>query len=177
MNNFALDVLATPQYRATLQERYKRPGWGGSGYHHWIATATFARELGATSVLDYGCGRGKLRESLLEFSHLKDIHEYDPGIVGKDALPSPADLVVATDVLEHIEPDLLSNVLYHFKHLARKGIYLVIATDKAKEVLPDGRNAHLIQRPGVWWIQQLRQHGLFPCKVEQLKGVHVWIRI
>ena len=43
-----------------------------------------------------------------------EIKEYDPAIPGKDSLPEPADIVVCSDVLEHIEPNYLLNVLVDF---------------------------------------------------------------
>lgn len=175
--NFQTDDLASPEYRDQLKLRYEEPGWGGSGHHHCMTVATFARGLGATSVLDYGCGRGRLKESLLTQSHLTDVREYDPGIIGKDALPDPADLVVATDVLEHIEPEKLSTVLRHIRSLAIKGCYFIIATSKSKETLADGRNAHLIQKPGMWWTAVLRNHDLRPFDVKLMKGVHVWVSL
>jgi 2-polyprenyl-3-methyl-5-hydroxy-6-metoxy-1,4-benzoquinol methylase len=171
------DQVASPEYRRLLQQRYSQPGWGGSGYHHWLVAAEYAYELGAQSILDYGCGRGSFKVALLDnVETFTDVREYDPGIVGKDTLPEPADLVVCTDVLEHIEPVLLTNVLAHIKSLARLGAFLIIATNRAKETLPDGRNAHLIQQPAPWWMEQLRQAGLKVDHFEVRKGVYVWVK-
>jgi len=58
-------------------------------------------------------------------------------------------------VLEHIEPDLLDNVLDDLKRVtAGKGIFTV-HTGEAVKTLPDGRNAHLIQQPPEWWLPGL----------------------
>jgi hypothetical protein len=78
---------------------------------------------------------------------------YDPAIESFSQLPSPADLVICWDVLEHVEPNCLDSVLAHIKSLAIKSVYLVIATraDSSK-LLPDGRNPHLIVKPAQWWI-------------------------
>jgi hypothetical protein len=165
--------VATPDYRAVLQQRYTMPGWGASGYSWAPVVRSFAHELDAESILDYGCGRGTLRMALPGW----DVREYDPGIVGKDIMPKPADLVVATDVLEHIEPELLDNVLLHLRGLARKGLFLNIATRAAKEILPDGRNAHLIIQPPQWWKDQLVKAGLWPSRDVEQKGYNVWIKL
>ncbi len=106
-----------------------------------------------------------------------DVREYDPGIIGKDALPKPADLVIATDVLEHIEPELLGNVLEHIRSLARLGVFLNIATSPAREILPDGRNAHLIIRPPAWWREELAKAKLWPTHEATAKGYNVWVKI
>ena len=128
------------------------------------------RELMASDavagVLDYGCGQGALRQALD-----LDIAEYDPAIPGKDRLPSPADLVVCTDVLEHIEPDLLQNVLAHLHSLTRKLLLATISTRPAVKTLPDGRNAHLIvESPDVWrqWLSpyfDIREWTVFEDEV------------
>lgn len=171
------DLVATPEYRALLRKRYEAPGWGASGHHQAQTVADFARILNARTILDYGCGRGTLKRKLVEeFGwRLDEVREYDPGIVGKDAMPMSADLVVATDVLEHIEPNLLTNVLEHINRLANRGVYLIIAQGPAKEVLADGRNAHLIQETLPWWTSRLHTAGLRPSRHHVKKGIHVWI--
>ena len=83
------------------------------------------------------------------------IAEYDPAIPGKNELPEPADLVVCTDVLEHIEPGLLPNVLEHLRSLTRKCFFFAIDCGPANKHFPDGRNVHLIQEPPLWWLNKL----------------------
>ncbi len=84
------------------------------------------------------------------------MREYDPAIEGKDGRPVFADLVVCTDVLEHIEPDRLDNVLTHLRTLARRAVFVVINTQPSNKTLTDGRNAHLIVEPAVWWYERLQ---------------------
>jgi hypothetical protein len=86
-------------------------------------------------------------------------NEYDPAIPGKDTLPSFADLVVSTDVLEHIEPDRLDSVLGHLRMLARKAVFVVVSLKDSNKILADGRNAHLIIRPSKWWLKRFVQVG------------------
>jgi cyclopropane fatty-acyl-phospholipid synthase-like methyltransferase len=80
---------------------------------------------------------------------------YDPGIPDRAALPEPADFVVSTDVLEHVEPEKLDGVLKHIRELTKRQAYLNIHTGPANAKLPDGRNAHLIQQPAEWWHRKL----------------------
>ncbi|MEO8441386.1 MAG: hypothetical protein ABI547_02790, partial [Betaproteobacteria bacterium] len=66
--------------------------------------------------------------------------------------PEPCGLVACIDVLEHIEPDLLDHVLDDLQRVvAGVGIFTV-HIGAAQKVLPDGRNAHLIQQPAAWWL-------------------------
>jgi cyclopropane fatty-acyl-phospholipid synthase-like methyltransferase len=109
-------------------------------------------------VLDYGCGKGALIKYLDNclWPHRVKFIGYDPGTKEYDVLTEPADVVVSTDVLEHIEPECLDDVLQHIASLTLKGAYINIHTGKAKAILPDGRNAHLIQQPWDWWQAKLR---------------------
>jgi hypothetical protein len=64
-------------------------------------------------------------------------------------------MVVCTDVLEHIEPENVDDVLDDLQALTRRVGFFVIATRPAKKILEDGRNAHLIQHGLDWWLPKL----------------------
>lgn len=163
--------LASAGYREQLQEKHASMAWGKHGHSHAPEIIDFCKHLGARSVLDYGCGRATLKKALPDLK----VFEYDPGIVGKDELPKIADVVACTDVLEHVEPELIDRVLRHIYLLAARGAYLVIATRPAREALPDGRNAHLIVKPSDWWVEKLREHGWKKIRTEVRKGFCVWL--
>jgi len=143
-------ALITANYRDQQVQMHRRP-YGGSGWK-WADRVQELR-LPGESVLDYGCGQGTLGK------HCPDILEYDPAIPGKDYPPDPAGLVVCTDVLEHVEPDCLKDVLKDLRRLTLRMAFVVIATRKANKTLPDGRNAHLIIQPPAWWASRLRNAG------------------
>lgn len=152
----SLDELASPEYRALLKQSHATHHWGKSG-HSWAdKVVDFAREIGAEQVLDYGCGSGTLKPAL---GGLLKCAEYDPGIIGKDIPPKLADLVVSTDVLEHVEPDRVDVVLHHIFAVARKGAFLAIAKKPAKHILGDGRNAHLSCHDDDFWFEHIRASG------------------
>lgn len=134
-------------------------GYGGKGGKWAPAVAQLAREVGAASVLDYGCGQGLMAMALRCAPIGLEVAEYDPAIAGKDVLPDPADVVVCTDVLEHVEPDRLPAVLAHVRSLCRKAAFLVVALDPTNKLLTDGRNAHLIQESPEWWAAQVAAAG------------------
>lgn len=103
------------------------------------------------TFLDYGCGKGGLVNTLNDISSNSCIG-YDPGYEEYAVEPdSPAEMLISTDVLEHIEPEFVANVLQHMDSLFTRVAYLLIATCPAKKSLPDGRNAHLIQEEPDWW--------------------------
>lgn len=160
---FAPDQLASAQYRAQLYDAHATSHWGKGG-HYWAAQLKVLCDThGCGEVLDYGCGSGTLKPALAEIG-VKCL-EYDPGVKGKDVLPKLADLVASTDVFEHIEPELVDNVLAHTYRLARKVGFFAIAKQPAKKILADGRNAHLSCHETKWWVAALARAGWDPKKI------------
>jgi hypothetical protein len=154
--------LISDEYREQLRlmRAEKKPNWGAGGKRHVDLLVGLIGEYRIKSVLDYGCGHGVILASLAERLGQKApaLAGYDPGIPERAALPLPAELVVSTDVLEHIEPDKLEDVLQHIRDLTLRVAYLHIHTGPANAILPDGRNAHLIQKPEKWWFEQLSRY-------------------
>ena len=174
----------SPEY-LELQRAYhaEKDHYGTMGSRYVDGVRQLIKDVGAKSVLDYGCGKGTLRKELGDI-----VREYDPAIPGKDGEPEPADIVVCTDVLEHIEPDKLDSVLEHMRCLGQ-WFFLVIATRPAEKDLPDGRNAHLLIHDAAWWKSVLEsrfdikqfdpnEHGVFITAkpfvlIGEIKGIGV----
>jgi hypothetical protein len=144
--------LISLQYESQLRQMHSAKVFAAGGGKHIRKIEQLIGKVGAKSLLDYGCGAVDLS---LDLPNL-DVRGYDPAVEGRDELPTPADLVVCTDVLEHIEPDRLDAVLGHIFELTIKICFVVIATRPADKRLPDGRNAHLIIDNAGWWVQRLR---------------------
>jgi ubiquinone/menaquinone biosynthesis C-methylase UbiE len=124
-----------------------------SGRHVLRVMRLLARVRGRT-VLDYGCGKGKLVEELR--ARNVPCQGFDPALPDLwPGPPMPADVVVCTDVLEHVEPDCIDAVLEDLRRCAKRGMLLNVALrpDKTK-VLPDGSNPHRIVEPLEWWRDQ-----------------------
>lgn len=145
----------SPDYLDTQKYLHEQPkGYGGRGDKWAPAIYSLMKKYGCKSVLDYGCGQGTLAKSLRKLSQKIYVGEYDPAIQGKNFLPDPRDLVVCTDVMEHIEPDKLGVVIDHIFRLTNIALFLVIATRPSKKFLKDGRNSHLIIEPDSWWKER-----------------------
>lgn len=144
-------MLITDEYRAMqAQFHLDRPDYGMSSQKHVESILQLSQSLGTRDILDYGCGKCALQKGL-PFP----IQNYDPCIQEFARTPTPAELVVCTDVLEHIEPTLLKNVLDDMRRLTLKLCFIEVACRPAKKILPDGRNAHLIQETPNWWLTWL----------------------
>ncbi len=150
--------LISSEYSRLMTE-YHDAGHGISGERRAGRVAELIVNYKVHSMLDYGCGQGTLVKALNNLMIIQDCEfdEYDPGVPGKNLLPEEGyDLITSTDVLEHIEPKKLDNVLANIDLLSKKYIYLVIATHKASITLSDGRNAHLIIKPATWWLKKIK---------------------
>lgn len=146
--------LITPGYAKMNQELHRQNREFGISSVLWAnAIYTLAIKMNTRDVLDYGCGKAKLSYNL-PFP----IQSYDPAIPKYANLPKPADIVVCSDVLEHVEPECLKNVIQHLQSLTKKVLFCVIHCAPAKKTLPDGRNAHLIQEPPEIWCLLMLQY-------------------
>lgn len=140
----------TPEYKALQEQLHAKGNYGVSGAKHADRILSLVQKLQTKDVLDYGCGQHTLQKNI-PFP----IQEYDPCIPGFDTEPVPADIVTCTDVMEHIEPECLFDVIQHLHRLTKKVLFLDIAQRPAQKYLADGRNAHLIQQETMWWLQKL----------------------
>jgi hypothetical protein len=168
-----LDQIATPEYRSKLQAHHAQHSWGKAGASHAQTVLAFADLLGANSIIDYGCGRATLAPALSHVDRLQ-FQEFDPGVPGKEALPEPADLVVCTDVMEHVEESRVLAVLRHIRALSTRGAFFTIALGLSKHVFADGQNVHITIRPTGWWLEQLAAAGFHHRYGVLRKGLWVW---
>jgi hypothetical protein len=143
------------QYRDANRRLHESNDRYGTSSAKWASkVAELAQQTSSQRILDYGCGKGMLKAALPDLP----VDEYDPAIPGKEREPAPTDLVVCTDVLEHIEPDCLDDVLDHLRRLTLKRAFLNVATRRASKSLPDGRNAHLIVQTAAWWRRRIGRY-------------------
>lgn len=148
-------TLITEDYRKANEHLHATTDFGTTAPKFQDAIRDVAFGFKCATALDYGSGPRKHVEKMLH-PRVKVV-SYDPCVAGLDAEPERADLLVSCDVLEHIEPDLLDNVLDHMARLTGRVAFLSIATGPARKVLPDGRNAHLIQEGAEFWLPRVMQ--------------------
>lgn len=147
----------TDAYLKLNEELHSRAAHYGSGGHRWSGQVnSLIGKYKAKTVLDYGCGKGTIAKSLRGVT----VYQYDPAIKEHASEPKPADVVVCTDVLEHIEPELLDNVLKHILGLTKKVAFFNISTRlDGEKLLSDGTNPHRIIWPGPQWRLTLEVAG------------------
>ena len=146
-------VLVNPRTVDQYRILRARKTYGTTGAGKWGEVQDCVDQLRAKTALDYGCGRSGLAD-LLDVPCAR----YDPAIPEYAELPTEkVDLVVCTDVLDHIPSDDIGDVLAHIRSLSPFAFFH-ISTRLAVQILPNGENAHCSVYPAAEWLKCIRWH-------------------
>ena len=149
--------VISDDYLKEQQKLHQNPAYGTASIHFAPIVKQVIEQIKARSLSDYGAGKQNLIKTLKDKLDIDiDYRPYDPAFP-EYGEPRPADLVCCIDVLEHIEPHLLDNVLNELQSITTHFGFFSIHTGPAVKILSDGRNAHLIQKPSSWWLPRLCQ--------------------
>ncbi len=129
-------------------------------------------DLNILSVLDYGCGKSKLLDLIKKNKKIK-IYRYDPAIKKYSKLTkNKTDLVICTDVLQHVPLYDLDRVL---KEIKSKGIYILfyIKCTNHKTKLPNKTYANCTVYDKKWWLEKLGNYydDIKEIKISDLTSV------
>lgn len=147
--------LISAEYRKQQSQMHEQYEYGTASKLYAPLVAKVVNTYQVSRMLDYGAGRGNLFKTMAGQKLLQrplKVQHYDPAVEAWSADPEPCEMVACIDVLEHIEPDLLDNVLDDLQRLTQRVGAFSVATTPALKTLPDGRNAHLIVEPETWWL-------------------------
>lgn len=145
--------MISPEYKKQLKQLHEeKADFGTSSPMYKDLLLGIIKRFKPADMLDYGAGKQALKDAL---GVVDGYHAYDPCIPEISATPEPRDLVVCTDVLEHVEPYHLQHVLSDLQRVTKRVGFFAIHTGAALNFLPDGRNAHIIQEPARWWLQHI----------------------
>lgn len=146
--------LITEDYLKLNQQMHEENDKYGANGARWSKHLIgLIRATKVKTILDYGCGKGSLYFQLKDM--VKDYQNYDPCIPEFSKEPSPAQLIICTDVMEHVEPELTDNVLMDIQSKSEGIVFFNISLKSAVKNLPDGRNTHINLHPINWWIRKL----------------------
>jgi SAM-dependent methyltransferase len=127
--------------------------YGTSSIKYIEEISVFINYLKPRTVLDYGCGKGVLLNELARRFPEIDFYGYDPAIHGRDVLPvQKADMVINTDVLEHIPERDLPEVMKNIASIS-ENVFFALHHALARQILPNGQNAHCTVKPPVWYCR------------------------
>lgn len=154
--------MITDAYKKQLVQLHQKQTWGNQGWKALpsVLSLILQYKLKKPSILDYGAGERTLERDAKWALPQAQVTSFDPGIPGYDTLPvnQQYDIVVCTDVMEHIEPQYVDQTLATIRLLTGRAAFFIIACSPAKTILPDGRNAHLTIQPPSWWRNKLAAH-------------------
>jgi hypothetical protein len=156
----------TDKYAALQREMHETTTYGVWGAHNVELVSRSVLSVRCemkrpVSLLDYGCGSGALGESVQAVFRDAKVTNYDPFHPKWRDLPEPQeehDITTCCDVMEHVEIQCIDNTLKWIADRTRYIAIFEIGTEDAEKVLPDGRNAHITQRPLGWWITRLTKY-------------------
>jgi hypothetical protein len=151
-----------------------RKTFSGLGAHQYadLLKDIVARHA-CTTMLDYGCGKGRQYTEpmsaeygfmeptyFLPFIGITSVFKYDPGVPEFSAEPISGwkfDLVMCTDVLEHIPAQDIPWVLDRLFSSASKVVFAAVDTRPAKKTFDDGTNTHVCLQSEDWWADQFEE--------------------
>jgi len=142
--------------------------YGTSSERLFYLISPYVLDLNTENVLDYGCGRSKLVDRLKETGHCLRAFRYDPAVPEFSVIPNvKIDLILNTDVLEHIPEEALDSVLMRIKSICQN-VFFKIALLPSVTLLPNGKNAHCTLRSMDWWHQKLLKHFSYVEEIPSL---------
>jgi hypothetical protein len=121
--------------------------WQGTSIINYIPKINqIIKDKDIKSILDYGCGKAKHHPK--EWNAIK----YDPAIQDYQNKPQDKyDLVISTDVLEHIPVENLKQTIDEIFGYSNKWVFVSVCCRKAEAILPNGYNAHATIESAKWW--------------------------
>ena len=177
-NNHLKNKTYSSQYLEKQIELHRNDNYGVASLGFAPIVAEFIKNLNIKSISDYGAGKKRLLIGL-EKEGIDNIeyYPYDP-VFPDYGPPMSADLVCCIDVLEHIEPEYLDNVLAELKSIITNVGFLTIHMGPAGKLLSDGRNAHLIQQPTSWWLPIISKYfNVIHLASHNMHGKGFWILV
>lgn len=152
-------ILISPEYRKQQEHLHETQVYGTASIEKAPTIAKIMNAFGVTKLLDYGssalCNLFKTMTEQRLVDHKFQYIPYDPAVAKYAERPEPAEFVACVDVLEHVEPELLDNVLNDLERVTECMGFFSVHCGPAGKVLQDGRNAHLIQQPPEWWLPKI----------------------
>tara|TARA_B100000700_G_scaffold91328_1_gene102978 strand:+ start:3261 stop:3953 length:693 start_codon:yes stop_codon:yes gene_type:complete len=128
-------------------------------------------DLNLTSLLDYGCGKanayylafeldGVIHPNAYQYLGIAPaaVHLYDPCVEqfrSKPRQEQTYDIVVCTDVLEHIPEQDVDTVIEEMVYHANKLMVFKIAAHESFTKFKDGTNVHATVKPPSWWFDKI----------------------
>lgn len=137
---------------------------GVSVLQHMKSIRRLVEETDSRTMLDFGCGRGEAYKSPHKLHHQIGLPRaavtlYDPAFMPTATLPKGQfDLVVCSDVLEHVPEHEVEEFVARLLGYAKKAVWASVCCRPAKKFFTDGRNLHVTVKSFEWWSAKFDAH-------------------
>ncbi len=156
--NKALAYKYISEYK---QIHEKNPNYGSGPKERAIERySKWCEEISSINrILDYGCGNSKLVDKIFPNKDLVR-ERWDPAITKYLNRPTPwkFDLVFCTDVMEHIPEENVLPTLIDIR-AATENALIIPHLGRAGQLLSNGENSHVTQKPVEWWMEKIVEAG------------------
>lgn len=156
------------EYQEHLCKEHSNSNWGSTGakYSGDRVLSLLRSRPQIQTVLDFGAGKQSLGEYIIRQDLGRSNIEwtnYDPGVPGIDQIPNKTfDLVVTSDVLEHVEIEALPSVLATLQRLTKQVLFNDIACYPTGAIFGEGpykgQDMHLNVSDPSWWRRYFTEH-------------------
>jgi hypothetical protein len=152
--------------------------WGGAVSSKVPQIYKYIVQEDCKSVLDYGSGNSDFKKTVenLYPDHDFKIVEYEPSIPELNIDPEACDMTICVDVLEHVEPDKIDNVLSRIRDKTNKLCFLSICVVESYGQFDDGTNLHILVKPVEWWIEKLKEKFDIINEVSTKFHLTTWVK-
>jgi hypothetical protein len=155
------ETLISPEYREYLTAA-RSPKWGATAAQYsGDRIAGFLKEFPEIeTILDYGCGCATLKDYVWDQGIEKEWTLYDPCVPEHSKHPDGKfDLVLTTDVLEHVEDAAMEAVLRDLAQLTGQYQFNEIACYKSGRQFPQGpykgHDYHINLKAPDQWVDRI----------------------
>ena len=153
------------------------PVWNAPGREWTTTVAGLLHEHQAHTVLNYGCGEASVSLAIALRERGLDLIEYDPATVGKDSMPPPADFVICTNVLEHLETARIWACLEHVAAITKRVAFVLVSVGASGHEPSDGRPGNMLVRSVTWWRIQLQAHDFVIWDEPHVRSDSTWVAV
>ena len=160
-----MTTMTPEEMIAEYKEIHKNPSLskGTALLKHIPEIARLVNMLDCKTILDYGCGKAYFWKDFKHWRALmnnvpRSVQLYDPAIPEFEEMPEGRfDMVICTDVLEHVHPSETDNFLKTLFLYTRQCLFINVSTIPAKKTFKDGTNLHVNLRTIDQWEKKIHE--------------------